>query len=97
MRAKRKQTFESQQNEGAQITNELESDIAMVMNLESLAIEVSDVDWTRLAACHPRAPTVLWPTGLQPLAAPKVDSNRHLRLGLVAPGRSGYQCTGGVL
>jgi hypothetical protein len=25
----------------------------------------------------------------------KVDSNRHLRLGLVV--RSGYQCTGGVL
>jgi hypothetical protein len=32
--------------------------------------------------------------GLQS-GAPKVDSNRHLRLGLVV--RSGYQSTGGVL
>ena len=72
--------------------NELESDIAMAMNFESLAIK-SDVDWTRLAACHPRAPTVAYSlTG-----APKVDSNRHLRLGLVLVVRSGYQHTGGVL
>jgi hypothetical protein len=41
----------------------------------------SDVDWTRLAACHrdPRAPTVPYSQG----CPPKVDSNRHLRLGLV--------------
>jgi hypothetical protein len=36
MRAKRKETFESQQNEGAQMSNERESDRAMVMNLERL-------------------------------------------------------------
>ena len=39
MRAKRKKTFESQQNEGAQMTNELESDIAMVMNLEGFGVD----------------------------------------------------------
>ena len=42
------------------MSNELESDIAMAMNFESLAIKVSDVDWKRLAACHPRAPTVAY-------------------------------------
>ena len=71
MRAKRKQTFESQQNEGAQISNELESDIAMVMNLDSLAIEVM---WTGRGSPRVTRVLLLWPTGLQPLAAPKVDS-----------------------
>ena len=65
----------------------------MAMNFESLAIKVMWTGWTRLAACHPRAPTVAYSlTG-----APKVDSNRHLRLGLVLVVRSGYQHTGGVL
>jgi hypothetical protein len=34
-----KKTFESQQNEGAQMSNELESDRAMVMNLESFGVD----------------------------------------------------------
>jgi hypothetical protein len=36
MSAKRKKPFESQQNEGAQMSNELESDRTMVANLEIL-------------------------------------------------------------
>ena len=40
MRAKGKKTFESYQTDSAQMSNELESDIAMVMNFESLAIKV---------------------------------------------------------
>ena len=41
MRAKRKKKFESQQNEGAQMSNELESDSAMMMNLERFGVDAS--------------------------------------------------------
>ncbi len=39
MRAKRKKTFEGQQDEGAQMSNELESDRAMVMTRSSEVLE----------------------------------------------------------
>ncbi len=47
MKAKRKKTFESQQNEGAQMSNELESDGAMVMNLESSGVDGAGHCWLR--------------------------------------------------
>jgi hypothetical protein len=46
MRAKRKKTFESQQNECAQMSNELESDSAMLMNLESPGVDGAGYDET---------------------------------------------------
>jgi hypothetical protein len=48
MRAKRKKMFkfESSQNEGAQMSNELESDRAMVMNLESFGVDGAGYDET---------------------------------------------------
>ena len=46
MRAKRKQTLESQQNEGAQMSNELESDRAMVMNFGSFEVDGVGYDET---------------------------------------------------
>ena len=50
MRAKRKKTFESEQNEGAQmpVSSELESDSAMVMNLnlESFGVDGAGYDET---------------------------------------------------
>ena len=45
-RAKRKKTFESEQNEGAQMSNELESDRAMLMNLESVGVDGAGYDET---------------------------------------------------
>jgi hypothetical protein len=43
MRAKvpSEKTFESYQNQGAQMSNELESDGAIVMNLESFGVDVT--------------------------------------------------------
>jgi hypothetical protein len=41
-----KKTFESQQNEGAQMSNELEGDVAMVMNLESFGVDGAGYDET---------------------------------------------------
>ena len=48
MRAKRNKTFESQQNECAQMSNELESlsDSVMVMNLESFGVDGDGYDET---------------------------------------------------
>ncbi len=46
MRAKRKKTFESNQNEGAQMSNELESHRATVMNLESFCVDGFGYDET---------------------------------------------------
>ncbi len=38
MRAKRKKNFESKQNEGAEMSNEVQGDRAMMMNLESFGV-----------------------------------------------------------
>jgi hypothetical protein len=47
MRAKRKKkTFESKQNEDAQMSSELESDRAMVLNLESFGVGGAGYDET---------------------------------------------------
>ncbi len=52
----------------------------------------SEVDWTRLRWRCRVSPACSY-CGLQS-GAPKVDSIRHLSLGLVV--RSGHECTGGV-
>ncbi len=46
MRARRKKTFEGQQpeDEGAQMSNELESDRAMAMSLEGLGVDGAGYD-----------------------------------------------------